>query len=117
MYNISDVPPELQDAAKLLEAQIVEAQKKCQHIFEKVMGKDPHYWPSLYEKTQLDDDWNVIKEFHCTRCNFRKPFRELPFIVCHQCGGLMKLDHTEQFGGERAHIHKCTSCGHEYDTT
>lgn len=114
MSRIENVPPSLQHQAKQLAEEIKRTQESCPHSFEKVMGKDSTYSPVVGRRC---NDWSVIKEFWCPLCNLRKPFRELPYMVCHQCGSEMKKDHTEQYGGERVTIHKCVSCGHEYDTT
>lgn len=114
MFDIAHIPPELQPAAKLLEEQIKETQKNCTHVFGNIMGRDPFYSPRIHRGM---GDWKVIKEQRCPLCNLSKVFNEVPYRVCHQCGGAMKIDHTEQCAGERVTIHKCEVCGHEYDTT
>lgn len=114
MIDIKTVPPLLQGQVKTLSSQIKEIQQSCPHDFQKIMDYDEGYSPRVdgYEVRV-----KIIKELHCPLCNLRKKFSEIPWRICHCCSGTMKIDHTEQFDGQRVTIHKCTSCGHEYDTT
>ena len=116
------IPPQLSSRAQTLsvelESLLQEAkniQATCQHDWQKVTWKDPEYSP------RLDDigkgSFIVIKEFHCPKCQSTEPIKGFPFTVCRLCGGNMKFDRREQFGMDTAHIRKCESCGHEYDTT
>lgn len=114
MFNLKDIPPELQESARLLARQVKEKQDKCPHEFQKIMVRDPNYCPGLNRPSIV---WEVIKEFHCPLCNLSKTFNEIPWKVCHKCGGQMKSDGTTHYGEDRVYIHKCTDCGHEYATT
>ena len=97
-----------------LYAKIKKLQKECQHAWEKVMEYDPNFSPRADGRDRGGD---VIKEFHCLTFKARKPLKGFPWQVCRKCGGRMEYDHRELYGMDRVHIHKCGSCGHEYDTT
>lgn len=121
MFKKDEVPSHLWGSAEALNTQIqalkheIEAfQKVCKHSWQKVMKFDFSYSPRL---DGLGKGQEVIKEFHCATCNLHKPFEGLPYQICHKCGGEMRHDRREQFGMDTAKVHKCQSCGHEYDTT
>lgn len=121
MFKKEDVSPGLWNEVEKLNQKIVHfqrdikaAQDACCHAWNRIMQYDPNYSPRLDDRSKGQ---HVIKEFHCPVCNLRRPLVGLPFQVCHKCGGKMKHDRTEQCGMDRAFIHKCEDCGHEYDTT
>jgi len=94
---------------------IQEIQQKCEHAWEPRKWRDPKYSPRVDGKDV--GTTQVINEHVCSKCNLHKPFKHLPFHVCHKCGGTMQHARVELFGQNRIHINKCESCGHEYDTT
>ncbi len=121
LMKLEDIPPSISEDAerlnqevKVLRQRAADIQNACDHEFTAIKFRDGKYKPRLDGVNT--GQYDVIKEFHCPKCNLHKPLGGDPYTVCRLCGGTMKYDRREQFGMDRAHVHKCEKCGHEYDT-
>jgi hypothetical protein len=120
-FEEGNIPPELWQEAQAINVKIAELsarittrQKLCEHNWQNIMWKNPKYYTRI-DRTDMGHHV-VIKEFHCPLCNLRKPFDDLPFNVCHKCGG--KMIHNGRSCNEiPIHIRNCENCGHEYHST
>jgi hypothetical protein len=121
MFTKHSTPTALWSRAKVsndieakLSQDIQEAQDVCEHAWDKVMKHDSDYSPRVDGRGR---GGQVIEKFHCSVCSADRPITGMPWQVCRKCGGKMKNDRIEQAGMDRAHVHKCVDCDHEYDTT
>ena len=93
---------------------IARFQHVCEHSFEAVTKYDREYHGRLdcYDRGQ-----DIFLGKRCKKCKaFVARAGGYPWQICYKCGGKMKFDRHEQFGMDRAIVHKCEDCGHEHDT-
>lgn len=106
---------EIEQVEKKLSDLVKRIKEECSHSWEKVTKYDPDYSPRVDRQNM---GANIFVGQVCISCgNFNPRKDKLPFVICYLCGDKMEHDRTELFGQDRVFIHKCQSCGHEYDTT